>query len=209
LQNALKMHKRPDVSFRDNESEPSVFWLLQSVQEDVQWRHEAKWRERAGIPLLVQETIEHNLLKLLSTTPRWVLLDGTCSSMDRFLSRNQVKAICLVRHPVDAYVSLYGNQHPEFANLHGGLDSTRAITVWALGWRNIVSDFIESGNPICRYERLLDDCKDKDLLKAIRPRWRSGRRSHSGTLPLSKERLLLSETFDRRPEIAELYRDLP
>jgi hypothetical protein len=157
-----------------------------------------EWESRTETKLDTTKSLGENLLQLFRTTDRWVGLWGTCSTVDSFLTDNQIKAICYVRHPVDAYVSLMKNRHPDIAANLGGYNTLQSITAYAYAWRNIVSDCICSGNPVWRYENLRDDCDDGEIGAVLKQGWRPGRQSHTGELSPENEKLLLELTTSQR-----------
>jgi hypothetical protein len=109
------------------------------------------------------------------------------------LTRNAIKAICLIRHPVDAYYSFFHNQHPEIAEIFGGFESIGAIAFWGSMWNNIVKDFHTSNNPVWRYESLRKDNGGLIPKAALRD-WRAGRRSHADELRTNIDELLFQMT---------------
>jgi len=138
------------------------------------------WRGRSGGHQLdVNKTIEQNLVDMITSSKYSVLLCGRCSINKKFLTDNSIHAICLVRHPANAYVSYLSHQHPEHAARFGGFNKIKAVHFWARHWNAIVDDFLSSDNPIVRYEYLEQDLPDIDRYwKSVISRWRPNMNSH-------------------------------
>lgn len=116
------------------------------------------WRRRTGGHILsTKKTIEENLVDMIESSNIWVLLSGWCSLRNRFLTRNKIRAYCLVRHPLHAYVSYFGHQHPNHCRSFGGFNSDGAVEKWSRQWNAIINDFLSSGNKILRYEFFYKD----------------------------------------------------
>ena len=145
-----------------------------------------QWRFRAKRELVPSETINWHLMNLINGSTRDIMLSGRCSVTDMFLTRNKLKAICLVRHPLHQYVSYTSHRHPNHVKRFGGFNTAEAVRWWATRWNRIVSDFLSSGSKIIRYEYFNDDAP-KDISSRIR--WRSHTRNH-GELDKDLESLL-------------------
>ena len=116
-----------------------------------------QWLRRSGQQLDYSLTIEENIVNLIMQ--RKTFLSGCCSAIKPFLTRNNVRATCIVRHPLHAYVSFMNNRHPNHAMRFGGFNTGGAVQWWSARWKNIIDDFISSGNAILRYEYLQEDDK--------------------------------------------------
>lgn len=141
-----RLTTRPDVCFG---VEPDI---TKFPKEE----HGQEWLRRTGLALIPQHTIEQNLMFCINHKEN-VLLSGRCSMQLPFLTRNRLEAVCIVRHPIQAYCSFMGNRHPIYAKKFGGYKSEGAIRWWAKMWNNVVGDFIRSGNNIYRFEHMPED----------------------------------------------------
>lgn len=169
---------RPDVVFAgDND------WL--DIYQFPSTRQQIKeWKKRTKTELHTNWTIEENLIRLITDHKGWIVLGGQCCTTRPFLTKNNLlKAICLIRHPRDAYISFYGHQHPEKAESHGGYDTKAAISAWANLWNRIMQDFLQSGSQICRFEDWPQCTKNKRLIKTFKNKWKKNKKNYN----LSKE----------------------
>jgi hypothetical protein len=124
------------------------------------------WRRRTGGHILsLSKTIEENLADMIETCSHWVLLSGWCSLRKPFLTRNKIRAYCIVRHPLHAYVSYFGHQHPNHCRALGGFNTIAAVEKWCRQWNAIVNDFMLSKNKIIRYEFFYRDLPYNAALK--------------------------------------------
>ena len=136
-----------------------------------------KWNERTHVKLNLDKSILDNLYSLTKNpNVKNIILWGACSEHYEFLTRYGVKAYCLVRHPVSAYVSLYRHKHPELAKPFGGFEKKRAIENWARIWNSVVTDFLKSGNKIIRFEFFSEDVEGTGL-EFLSDGWKSERRN--------------------------------
>jgi len=116
------------------------------------------WAIRTGGHVLSpMKTIEQNLVDMIESCSHWVLLSGWCSMRKMFLTRNKIRAYCIVRHPLHAYVSYFGHRHPNHCRALGGFNTIGAVEKWCSQWNPIVKDFLASGNKIIRYEFFYKD----------------------------------------------------
>jgi hypothetical protein len=152
-----------------------------------------QWRTRTGRRLDVSKTIEQNLLDILDSDTN-VMLCGSCSSVGPFLTRNKLRALCIVRHPLHAYVSFLKNRHPNHARQFGGYDTEEAIAWWATIWNSIVDDMLSSGSDIHQYERLPGEIRR--LLRIDRG-WDGSKRNHGALtgFKVTKLKLLTESRF--------------
>lgn len=158
--------RRPDVVF-------GFDFDLQVLAID---KYRRDWDDRTQLPLKTDATIEWNLLNAIDRKPS-VELSGLCSAKKMFLTRNKIKAFCVVRHPLHAYVSFLKNQHLEVVKKLGGFNTEAAVDWWAGRWNAIVSDFLSSGNEICRFEFMPDEIQDEQIKKKLE-RWNPSRRNY-------------------------------
>lgn len=154
----------------------------------------AHWSQRAGADLDRRATIGENLMEVFLSRKacrcnRWALLSGVCSTVHPFLTRNKLKAVCLVRHPLHSYVSFFKHRHPNHAVRFGGFDTIGAISYWAELWNKIVEDFLSSGNKISRYEFWPEDSGNQIIQSKFVGRWTHGKRNW-GELPKNLEEAL-------------------
>ena len=147
--------KRPDTAF-------GVRYRCTGLPSEESTRSlkvvHAQWRYRTNKRLDVSKTIEQNLLDIIDADTN-VVLCGSCSSIYPFLTRNKLRALCIVRHPLHAYVSFLKNRHPNHARQFGGFNTEEAVSWWAGMWNSIVQDMLDSGSNIYQYEKLPSDIK--------------------------------------------------
>lgn len=171
---------RPDTVFGENidiESYPTP-------DKDI------LYYKRCGQHLRLDWTIEKNLVELFSCG-RVVLLSGRHSIKLPFLTRNKLKALCIVRNPINAYVSYTKRQHPEHVRRFGGYQTKEAINWWCDLWNHIVSDFVTSGNNIYWFEKMPETLPSP--YKEWLDRWDKDKGEYSHKeLPLELIRLLIA-----------------
>jgi len=154
------------------------------------------WQGRALCALSTEDSIWKNLLDLIEHGDRPLVLSGNCSDKERFLSAHDIKALCLIRHPLNAYVSFLSRQHPEHAERFGGFQSTDCVRWYAERWNNIVTDFYECERKrVVRFEHAKEDVKGDEYLERVFGRWEPGR-GHGHLLGAAPATLLKSLTFD-------------
>lgn len=181
---------RPDVVFCDR-AKGDLRVDLDRYPEKITAGMIKEWSRRSGVDLDKAITVNDNLMEIFRVRKgclckKWVLLSGSCSTHQPFLTRNKLKAICLVRHPLHAYVSFFKHQHPNHAAHWGGFDTPAAVFYWAQLWNNIVKDFMSSGNRISRYEFWPEDSGDTLLIAKFVGRWTKDKRNW-GELPKDLE----------------------
>jgi hypothetical protein len=65
-------------------------------------------------------------------------------AMAGFFSKYMVKdVIYLIRHPLHAYVSLAGHQHPHLSATFGGLNTKEAVEWYANVWNSVTSEYLK------------------------------------------------------------------
>jgi len=139
--------------------------------------NEKEWYKRTGVKLDFKKTIINNLYSLIKNpNKKHILFCGNCSINYKFLTKGNIKAYCIVRNPVDAYVSFYSHQHPEKAKSFGGFQTKVAIRHWARRWNPIITDFLESRNKIIRFEFFAIDAKNTEL-EFLSKSWDSNKRN--------------------------------
>lgn len=153
---------------------PDVLWKTNIDLDSFPDPSKSKgWRRRTVDHVLDPEkTIEENLVEAIKVINRKrkfkMFLSGWCSIKKKFLTLNKINAVCIVRHPLHAYISFFKNQHPNHSRPYGGFNTAGAVDYWFSMWEPIIEDIMSSGNPIVRYEYFLEDfpeCKFKDKLK--------------------------------------------
>jgi hypothetical protein len=197
LVNALRetgrrIHIRPDVAFD----------LNQSLDDCPSQAGVKVFYQRTGYKLDVSKSINDNMVSYLNCICKAgeIVLITRLSRHGPFFCRNKISGVvCLVRHPLHAYVSFVGHQHPEAAQEFGELDSNRRIEWYAKQWNLLVSDYINSRNKIIRFESMHNDLaglSDTSLPKLLK-NWRPEIRNN-GVLTKAKENFLkdlVAETF--------------
>jgi hypothetical protein len=180
-----RIHIRPDYIFSfgidtyDIHSFPKWDEKFKHHQSKGQmlYHRGKEWTRRAGFEPYEDLTISENLLWLLNTTSDSVILFGKQSLSETWLTNNEIKnLILIVRHPLDAYDSLFGRQHPYWGKLKGGVDSILAAEFWCKQWNTVMEDFLSTGNPIYKYEHLAADLEKEgqtDLANLLGPMWYS------------------------------------
>lgn len=126
---------------------------------------------RSGVPLDAKKTIEENLVDMLKWREdegKHTMLSGRCSQLSNFLTENKVPAICIVRHPLHAFVSFLGHRHPEHAQKFGGINTLQAVHFYAGIWNAMLDDFIKSKNRIYRFEYMPDEILESWLQEKLK-----------------------------------------
>ena len=130
------------------------------------------FKKRSGVDLDVTLTIEENLVRMLEIREKEIkkhtMLCGRCSQTGKFLTDNKIEATCIVRHPLHSFVSFFSQRHPEHVQHLGGFNTESATRWYAALWSAIVSDFIESGNIIYRFEYMPDEILEEWLRQSLR-----------------------------------------
>ncbi len=136
-----------------------------------------EWKRRTLTEPQPDKTISENMLEFIDGTQNDVLLFGKQSLSEPWLTRHGIKnTILMVRHPLDAYDSLFGRQHPKWGKLRGGVQSILAAEFWCKQWNKVVEDFLSTGNPIYRYEHFASDLRrggEKELANLLASAWYS------------------------------------
>ena len=168
------------------------------------------WKLRTGTDLDMSITLNDNLVNFIHKSEKPILLSGGVSKFSPFLTINSIGAMCIVRNPVYAYCSMYSRRHPEKAEAFGGIDTEKLAIWYTTRWNNIVYDFLESGNPIVRFERWTEDIKHQDvgqfrkLINAV------DHRRASTNKPISKEveNIVFERTQELHKEVNKFHRRL-
>jgi len=126
-----------------------------------------------GFDLNLTETIAENLMRVVREKDRkWVLLRGFASFQSPFLTENGLKALGLVRNPVDAAVALLLERHPEIiSGFHGG-SAEAAFRWYGKLWHNVVFDLFESGSDVVWYEEMPEAFIGCELYDQVASAWR-------------------------------------
>jgi len=162
-----------------------------------------RWKQRTGTDLDMTINLNDNLVRFVHNSKKPILFSGGVSKFTPFLTINSIKAMCIVRNPVYAYCSMYSRRHPEQAERFGGVDTEKLAIWYTTRWNNVVFDFLESGNPIVRFEQWTNDIKLQDvgpfrkLINVV------DHRKASTNKPISKE---VEEVVIERTK--ELYREV-
>jgi hypothetical protein len=168
------------------------------------------WKHRTGTDLDMTITLNDNLVRFVHNSKRPILFSGGVSKFSPFLTINSIRAMCIVRKPVYAYCSMYSRRHPEKAEAFGGIDTEKLALWYTERWNNIVYDFLESGNPIIRFEHWTDDMRRQDvgpfkkLINAI------DHKRASTVKPISKEveNLVFERTRELCKEVNKFHKRL-
>jgi hypothetical protein len=189
---------RPDVAFG----------LDKTLDEYPPGKTIAAFYNKTGYAMDASKTINDNMvlyLRHISESGKIVLITRF-SRLGPFFTRNKIdNVVCVVRHPLHAYVSFVGHQHPEAGQEFGALDSERRIEWYAKQWNLLVTDYINSRNCILRFEFMPDDLVRLPYpgLSKLLVNWRPEIRNHR---VLSKEKeILLQKSV--AANFYTLYRD--
>ncbi len=172
----FNMHSVP------NWDEIHIHYALKGKTEKVRWR---EWKERTGLLPQQGKTVSQLIIDLIHNSPHRILLFGKCSLMEPWITNKGVRALCMVRHPLYAYQSLLLRRHPQWARKGGGATTAQCGQWYIDLYNKVIHDFLESGNPIVRYEHLVEDTKKhgyNKLSSLIQPTW-SPRSQLSKPLP--------------------------
>jgi len=140
-----------------------------------------QWGKRSDVKLNPIVSIHNNLLRLINTTDRRVLLFGKCSLNEPFLTNNEIEALCMVRYPLHAYSSFLVRRHPQWGEKAGGTETMQCAEWYGEKWNAVVDDFVSSGNPIVHYETLIDDLREfgyDRLADILAPVWKPQKELH-------------------------------
>jgi hypothetical protein len=185
-----QVHVRPDVAFATD----------QTLEDFPDIKNVAEFHKRSRYTLDTKNTINNNLVSYLHfiSERNQITTLGRASRLGPFLTKNSIRnAVCLIRHPLHAYVSFVGHQHPEAGQSFGSFASENRIKWYAEQWNCMAFDYLSSGNKILRYEYMHDDVKEitnpnlPNLLKS----WTVGKRNY-GVLDQEKEDLLKELTSE-------------
>ncbi len=142
------------------------------------------WETRTHTEPQSGKTIHENLMDFIKGTNDNILLFGKCSLTEPFLTNNKLKnALFMVRHPLDAYDSLFGRQHPKWGKSRGGPESVLLAEDYALKWNKVVEDMLSCkaiyNNHLVRYETFVQDLQKagiKKLSRILKPVWEPQRK---------------------------------
>lgn len=189
-----KIHVRPDIAF-------DVSSCLDDLPDE---KSAEKFKEYTGFKLDLTKSINDNLVAYLRhlDEANAIVLLSRMSRLGHFFTNNGISdAICLIRHPLHAYISFIGHRHPKASDHLGGLESEERIRWYAQQWNLMTSDYLDSGSKIIRFEFIHDDVKgitNPDLPYLLRS-WRTDKRNY-GILDAEKVSLLedlVRETYYR------------
>ncbi len=188
------IHVRPDTVFDTDK-------CLDDLPDEASV---PEFKEKTGFTLDTSKTINDNMMSYLGYLEEVdaLVLLSRMSRLGKFFTRNGLTApICLVRHPLHAYVSFIGHRHPKAGEQFGGLEADATIRWYADQWNSMTSDYLESGCRIVRFEYMQDDVKglSNPDLPALLKHWRTDVRNNN-VLPHDKEGLmkeLVSDTYSR------------
>lgn len=178
---------------------PDVVWGFNPPLKENPKIPSDAFEKRGGIPLDLGITIEENLVNMLRARENEgvaTMLSGRCSQVGHFLTDNEIKATCFVRHPLHSFISFLGFRHPEHAKQFGGINNMDAILFYAGLWNAMVDDFIRSGNVVYRFEYMPDEIIDDWLCDRLKG-WNNELRHYNGIHKELEEELeeLVSKNF--------------
>lgn len=158
---------RPDYPFTkelepyDLDSKPKrgFNFLHEGIRVSREMNLDQEWNLRTRGRLNYNATIRSNLHAAFHKAPGKIVLFGKCSLTEPFLTKDELDALCFVRHPLLAFDSFFGRRHPQWVWHKDGLEAPEFIEWYCNMWKKIVDDFASSGNPILRYETLVRDMK--------------------------------------------------
>ncbi|MEE4109759.1 MAG: HMG-box domain-containing protein [Halieaceae bacterium] len=188
------IHVRPDTAF-------DVGVSLDDRPDNTQQK---AFEEKTGYRLDPGSSINDNMVAYLEHVrrSRVIVLLSRLSRLGDFFARNAISdPICLVRHPLHAYISFVGHRHPKVAEELGAIDSEERIRWYAEQWSAMTEDYLSAGCKIIRFEFMHDDVagiRNPDLSYLLRD-WRTGTRNN-GVLSSEREAFLhdlVKATYDR------------
>lgn len=189
-----KIHVRPDIAFA-----PSL-----SLDDYPDEKSAQEFEGYTGFELDLSKNINDNIMSYLQYVDQVnaIVLFSRMSRLGHFFTKNAISdAICMVRHPLHAYISFIGHRHPKASDHLGGLESEDRIRWYAEQWNLMTTDYLDSGSDIIRFEFMQDDVQgieNPDLPYLLRS-WRTDKRNH-GILDADKVSLLkdlVGETYYR------------
>lgn len=174
LGTTLNAHTRPDISFKGiGKWAKWQDYTLESKPNKHQIEVFNK-RTRNFIEFDMNKTIEENFLRYIYKLRKknvYSVLCGSISLLGEFFSRNEVKIIYLVRHPLSAMCSFMTRRHPETLKQLGvGLNNKKAVEFYANLWNTFVREHIKMNNKIIRFEYAREDSetiKNSRMRKAL------------------------------------------
>jgi hypothetical protein len=156
------------------------------------------WELTSGYRLDLKHPVEKNL----KTWIRWLQQTDSAAvvwllAAHGFLSRANVRRpVFLIRHPLDAYASFSSpDRHGDLFRSLGGLDSKRAIGLYAKWWRLTVQEALLLRRKNCdplllRYESMDEDLEKADpLLRGALSGWEARRRGGQALPPATVSKL--------------------
>lgn len=147
------------------------------------------------------KTIACNMKNYIDAIKEDVKRTAIFNSMPKFnffVEYNICDLVCLVRHPMHAYLSFTKkDRHFNLVKNTGGVNSKKSIDYYTGAWNNNVSQhlgLIDRGSVCLRYEFFKEDLLKTSLPKEIFKGWNSSNRN-SG-LTLDSEKYLRSKVED-------------
>lgn len=160
---ALKAHYRPDRAFGlDRQGNWSLTTLYDFPTQNQ--RNDFKKRSK-GYSLDLNKNILDNMkdyIDFIEKNNIDVLFQGFLSriSGDTINSKLDYNHICLVRHPLHAYVSLVYNRHPNITKKYDkGAEDIECIRYFSDMWNSVIGDH----KSYIRYEYAYDDAVKLNL----------------------------------------------
>lgn len=189
-----KIHVRPDIAF-------DVSLTLDDYPDEKSCK---EFKEYTGYDLDSSKNINDNIMAYLQYVDETnaIVLLSRMSRLGHFFTRNGISdAICMVRHPLHAYISFIGHRHPKASDHLGGIESEDRIRWYAEQWNLMTTDYLDSGSDIIRFEYMQNDVKDiknPDLPYLLKS-WRTDKRNHGILEPEKVDLLkgLVSDTYFR------------
>lgn len=135
----------------------------------------SKWQMRTKRRIDRNKSICENILCLAGCNDIDIIVSGPrLSSKNSFLTETHLPALCIVRHPLNAYYSVM-SRHDRLLKKIGaaGIEDPIAIKWFADRWNKAVSDFLDSGNRIWRYEYTRGEIPCDTIEELIIQNWNS------------------------------------
>lgn len=143
---------------------------------------------RTGFKFDLSKTIARNIfsyIEMVKNDKNRTVLFNTCAKFD-FFSDNEIEGlVCLIRHPLHAYLSYTKKErHYNLVKEFGGPDTFGGVEYFARSWISNVSEVLklkEYDSRVLRYEFLKEDAAGIPEIDGLFNEWR-GNKKNKNTL---------------------------
>lgn len=147
------------------------------------------------------KTIAYNMenyIDVVKKDPNRTAIFNALSKFNFFVEYNISDLVCLVRHPMHAYLSFTKKErHFNLVENTGGVNSKKSIDYYTDAWNRNVKQYlllVDNGSVCLRYEFMKEDILKTSMSKELFSGWDSSNRNNG--LTSENEKYLMSKVED-------------